>query len=52
MEERQIEVPDLDEEASDSESIKSPKMETVEVIKLHMTADMPKGQTFHSVDFL
>ena len=44
MEERQIEVPDLDlDEASDSESIKSPKMETVEVIKLHMTADMPKG---------
>ena len=44
MEERQIEIPDFDlDEASDSESIKSPKMETVEVIKLHMTSDMPKG---------
>ena len=45
MEERQIEIPDLDlEDGSDSESIKSPKMEMVEVIKLHMTSDMPTGK--------
>ena len=47
MEERQIEIPDLDmDDGSDAESIRSPKMETVEVIKLHMTSDMPQGSIY------
>ena len=47
MEERQVEVDDMeDEDASDSESTKSLKMEMVEVIKLHMSVEMPEGKIF------
>ena len=47
MEERQGEGDDMeDEDASDSESTKSLKMEMVEVIKLHMSVEMPEGKIF------
>ena len=47
MKERQVEVDDMeDEDASDSESTKSLKMEMVEVIKLHMSVEMPEGKIF------
>ena len=51
MEERQVEVDDVeDEEISDSESTKSLKMEMVEVIKLHMSLEMPEGRTINKID--
>ena len=38
-----VEVDDEDEDEDDAESAKSVRMEMVEVIKLHMSMDMPEG---------
>ena len=40
-----MEIPELDgDEISDAESTKSVRMEMVEVIKLHMSLDLPEGR--------
>ena len=40
------------DEGSDADSLGSPKMETVEVIKLHMTTTMPEGLHPHRMDLI
>ena len=53
MEERQVEVDDLEEEEmSDAESTVSVKMEMVEVIKLQMSVEMPESLHPHKMDLI